>query len=318
VKILQRVILLGLIVVLGCGAWQLARAEVSAQGSTHKAVYTLLMDHLISITDGADPIPTVRWKPFRMETHRVNMLNPSGEIRHDGRPDVFIRPENGWPVVVWAYNNGTDHDIAFAEWRGEGWSPVRFLTSSVADEVDPRVFIDRQHNVHVVFWVDGNDPHVRMISRPGASTIPEWDFSVRVTPPGEDARRPTVAVAGSVLWIAYESRLDHDAVTASEMVVLQRGPGDSFTRTVRLPAQRGDTLDPILHVHQGHLWLDWKLSDDKFVWIELRPGGWSEPHVVPWIDRTWVGVESLRLLIRRRVMSEPPTIDALLSDTPRY
>jgi len=317
VKNFQRVFLLGLIVVLGCGVWQHARAEVSGQWSSRKTVYTLLMDHLISITDGADPIPTVRWKPFRMEARRVRLLNPSGEIRHDGRPDVFIRPGSGWPVVVWAYNNGTDHDIAFAEWRGEGWSRVRFLTSSVADEVDPRIFIDAAGNVHVVFWVDGNDPHVRMISRPGAATIPEWDFSVRVTPPGEDARRPTVALAGSVLWIAYESRLDNENVTASEMVVLQRGPENTFVRRLRLPAQRGDTLDPILHLHYRHLWLDWKLSDDKFVWIELGPTGWSEPHAAPWTDPTWVGVESIRLDIRRHVMSRPPTIDALLSDVPR-
>ena len=66
--------------------------------------------------------------------HKNGDERASGDLRPDGPPDVAFRPASGEPVVTWAYNNGTDHDIAIASATTAGWSQTLFLTSSVADE----------------------------------------------------------------------------------------------------------------------------------------------------------------------------------------
>ncbi len=123
------------------GAWGGARAEISSSRGSNDSARTLIMgDTRVSITDGADPVLNIPWDRYRPAfNHQV--LNESGAIRPDGRPDIFFQASKQWPFVVWAYNNGPDHDIAYSEWNGHGWSPTVMLTSGPEDEVDPRVFI---------------------------------------------------------------------------------------------------------------------------------------------------------------------------------
>jgi len=291
---------------LAC-AWVATPAEVSAWSLPDHRVRTMLMGDLVSITDGADPIPSVSWEPYS-PLSSAQLLNPSGATRPDGRPDVALHPASRWPLVVWAYNNQTDHDIAYAEWTGNGWSAVRFLTFGPADEVDPRVFVDRDGAIHVVWWVRDNQPHVMMTTRgPG---FPDWEAPVRVSPLGESAVRPTVAAFQGAVWVAYERDDEGDLTAFRELVVRRRLANGTFVVEHLASAERTGPLDPILHVLGAQLWLDWKYADQQFGFTALQDATWRQTGFLPWLDASWVGAESVRLDIQRLVRNsnnETPT-----------
>ena len=127
-----------------------ARAELSVDINDSDVTVIVL-----AIIEGPDPIPQVTWDPVR-DTDPSRYLNPDGGLRGDGRPDIAINPATGWPHVVWAYQNGTDHDIAYSHWTGTQWLDTVFLTSTTVDELDPRIFID-ETTVYVVWWEGGTE-----------------------------------------------------------------------------------------------------------------------------------------------------------------
>ena len=116
-----------LVVTLAAGLVQTPRAEVSGSHRNDGLVDMLVMGPL-GITDGVDPIPQI-WKQYRPLPPEW-VLNPSGELRGDGRPDVAFHRPSGAPVVVWAYNHGESHDIAISSWEADGWSPVELITNT--------------------------------------------------------------------------------------------------------------------------------------------------------------------------------------------
>ena len=67
-------------------------AEVSNTGHTNLHTDTLVMDIVQTITDGADPIPQIQvaWTSYR-NTNEGSTLNPTGEIRPDGRPAIAVQ-----------------------------------------------------------------------------------------------------------------------------------------------------------------------------------------------------------------------------------
>ena len=286
-----------------------AVAEVATQNGNNTTVdQTLLMDR---ITDDADPIPQLRWNVYRPVPNE-QLLNPSGALRLDGRPDIVWHPATQFPYVVWAYNNQTDHDIAFSSWVGDGWAPTEFLTSGIEDELDPRVWVNPDGMVVVVWWVDGPDPNVMISALPTGSDA--WIDPVQVDPPGEHARRPTVILADGVYWVAYErqpSTLDN---TVQELVVRRYVDlAVGFVQEHSITVNRTGVLEPVLQTNGQTTWLSWMNSANQFGYSYLdQDGGWSAPEVEPWNDSTWVGVESMRRIVRTRVMhralssQEPP------------
>jgi hypothetical protein len=222
----------------------------------------------------------------------------------DGPPEIAFYPQLGWPFVVWAWNNGTDHDIAYAQWTGTGWSEIRFLTASREDEVDPRAYIDADGTIHVVWWVDGEKPHVRLVrGRLGQA----WSPSLQVTPDNEFARRPTVVSVGAAAWVAYErTRPDADAADSRTIVVGRFGGTEGAFQPVHaIPVPGNLPADPALHLEHSRLWLDWRQAPEAYGWVQLTADGISEASFVPWDDPSWVGVERVRLLIRHRVLARP-------------
>jgi hypothetical protein len=279
--------------------WGIASAEVSTTFHGERGLSTLLMDRVAGITDGADPIPQLRWNQYRRVNPKL-LLNVSGAVRHDGRPDVGFHPEIGWPFVTWAYNNGNDHDIAFSYWEGTRWSETEFLTSELTDDVDPRIFVSPQHAVSVVWAVEGPDPRVLLSSRRIGETA--WKPAIRLTSPNEIVAHPSIVAMNGTTWVAYERWRNVDG-DATPTVVTKRARNDDTGLIARaFPSQRSHELDPVLHVNAGVVWMDWKFSDDAFAYVILEGPGDHEVHLMPWADSSWVGVESVRLLIQRRVM----------------
>ena len=277
-----------LLVALLTAAPDSPRAEVRAK--THgTVVYTLIL----GIIEDPDPMGAIYWQPVLGEPD-ATVLNPDGDQRNDGRPSIAYYAENNWPVVVWSYGVGSDFDIAFSEWTGSEWSQVEFLTSSTENEQDPRVFVDPPSDVHVIWWVPDTED-VWLTHRAAGSdvwTVPELVAS---------GRRPSVAINGEETLVAFERDASGGA---QEIVVLSWQGANPPSEVVVATTSRSDALDPVLHVVNGQIWVDWKHADDEMAYSQRVDGVWTVLQTVPWAHVSWISEEEARALVQSQVFGE--------------
>lgn len=290
------------------GVAPVSLAEVSVVRWKSTRYTGSLIASLAAIGEDADPIPRtdIRWQPVR-SISSSEILNSTGDVRTDGSPDVVYHESTYRPFVVWAYDNGPDHDIAFSHWTDNGWTNEQFLTFDAEDELDPRLFVGLDEETYVVWWVDGSDPRVMLTSR--TTNLAAWEVPTRVSPPGETVRRPTVSVFQGVIRVAYERLPDAAPTGSRELVVRRFDPDRGFIEEHVVSVPRADRLDPVLHVQSGRLWMDWKNSDTRFGSAELVNSSWTAPTLYGWSDPSWVGVESMRKFIRRNLLVASDVID---------
>jgi hypothetical protein len=266
-----------------------ARAEVAAEtddGSTFVLV--------VGIIEDPDPISTSLWRQVRDGVDPETLLNASGWMRDDGRPSFAFEPSTGWPLAVWSYASGGDHDIALARWDGQRWTPTRFLTVGPADELDPRVAKAPDGATHVVWWANGVVLHA-------ASVATGTDFFVeatRVSPAGEDARRPSIVVPGGVPLVAWE----RSGGPGQQIVVATPASGGTYTYQVVATTARTERLDAVLHAEQGRVWIDWRESATRLGWAERTGGVWTTGGTVALGDESWFGIEAARDAVREAVL----------------
>jgi hypothetical protein len=265
------------------------RAEISAEVGPNEVGVLVL-----GIIEGPDPIPQVIWEPIR-DVDPGLILNPDGAARGDGRPDIAIDPVTGWPHVVWAFNNGSDFEIAYSCWDGGGWLEPEFLTAEVADQLDPRIFVDAGAT-YVVWWEQGAKS-IWLATRPRGG---DWELPEHVN--GQSGMRPSVVTWGGTILVASEQ---DDGQGGREIILSTRlEPGDFNSEFVDSSAE-DLSLDVVLHAEQGRLWMDWRHSGSEFAYAEYDGANWSPSATVPWTDDSWLMLEQIRQSIRDLVMSSP-------------
>jgi hypothetical protein len=266
-----------------------SRAEVSAEPTATEVRVVVL-----GIIEGPDPIPQGIWEPVR-DVDPVLFLNPEGDGRGDGRPSVAMDPVTKWPHVVWAYNNGVDHDIAYSRWDGDGWLETKFLTSSAADEIDPRIHVDGDAT-YVVWW-EKDARAIRFVKRP---RLGAWGVSEQVNEQPE--MRPSVATWGGTVRVAAETEGGHGGKNI--ILSTRHGPSDFDAEIVA--ANPDDlALDVVLHVERDVLWMDWTRSGTEFAYSEFAGDAWTPVATLPWTDHSWTALEEARLRVRSLVLSSP-------------
>lgn len=235
-------------------------------------------DMIVGIIEGPDPIPMLLWQPDQE-------LDPQADSdpRKDGRPDIFFHPATGRPLAVWAHGNGSDHDIVFTEWNGQGWNNPVLIAGGSRDDLDPRVFVESGGTVQVVWW-SATSPQIvyRANRRPGSSS---WRTEA-VNSGGPSGRRPSVAAWGGNVYVAYER---NRASGGQEIVLARVGSGGQYTRSVIAVTTNPAPLDAWLHVEQGRTWIDWKHAADRIAYSRLVTTTWSAPATVVWNDPSWFG-----------------------------
>lgn len=264
--------------------WTPAEVAVEIEGPT---TYVLV----VGIIEGPDPVPMLIWEPVRQVDPRL-VLNASGALRGDGRPDADFDPVSGRPWVVWAYRTSAAHDIAFATWDGSTWEDTRLLTVSAEDDLDPRIFIDNDGTAHVVWWVPGGPSPLRHVMRAAGAS----GFGVEEVLPfgGPSASRPSLAVWQGDWYVAFE----RPSASGREVVLARRDGEGVWTLDVVGVTSRTGSLDPTLHVEAGHLWLDWKHDGGRVAYRQRNAGTWTQLATVPWIDPSWFGEQEARELVR--------------------
>jgi len=267
------------------------RAELRS-GRVGDDVYILIL----TIIEDPDPIPSISWELIgEWEGGGGKPLNPGGDARGDGRPDVAIDPSTGWPLVSWAYWAGTDYDIAYSEWEGEDWSDIAFITADVENQLDPRSHIDDAGRVRTVWWESVQAGKIYLAVREQGGTA--WSPAQLVQQPG---RRPSVVPDGDDLLVAFE--VDGPQLTQRVKVLTLLAGGGSHEETLAT-TDRLDCLDVIVHEAGGVFWADWKHSDQLFAYSVRGAEGWGDPVTLPWTDHSWLGEEELRQIIRSEVLS---------------
>jgi hypothetical protein len=227
------------------------------------------------------------------------VLNPDGDARGDGRPDIVWR-DSSWPLVAWAYDTGSHFDIAFAEWDGAQWTDTAFVTATPEDEGDPCLFVGIDGTVHVVWWTAGTSERVYLATREAGSST--WVQPVLVTAGSEPGRRPSVTVFSGEVYVAYERDWSSPGM-AQDVLVATLQAGRGFVTKVIAETTRAAALDIVLHAEQGHLWADWKHEVGEFGCAEHQPGsGWTGNAPQPWFDPSWIGVEEARRAVRSQIV----------------
>ena len=277
-----------------------AGAEISAVPKPGGRADTMIMGD-VGITDGVDPIPQI-WQDYRLLPPEW-LLNPDGAVRGDGRPDVFIRPDSSWPVVVWAFNRQTHHDIAISFWQGNAWGPIEFLTDTPENEVDPRLFVEDDGTVHVVWCVDGPDSRVELISRHNDTEL--WQTPQQVTTLNEPGRRPSVAVFDGSVWVAYERNATESPFNVNEVALRSLIGGDTFALEYVADTEWQEAVNPVLHVRNQMFWMDWRYSETQFAYASLSDLDADGAETEDWSDPTWVGIETVRRIIATLIHSVP-------------
>jgi hypothetical protein len=262
--------------------------QASGNGSDFN-IYILIL----GIIEDPDPIPAITFQ--QVTDDEDPLLNAGGALRNDGRPDTAFDPESGLPVVTWAYGSGNDYDIALSAWNGDTWSNMEFLASSAQQELDPRVYIDSFRKTYVIWWSPGDEDKIFMTTR--ASGDIHWKGQTQVS---NDGRRPSVVVHDDVVVIAFERDL---AAGGQEVVVASIRDDGSITAESVATTSRTDRLDAVVHSFDGMLWVDWKHADAAFAYSVLEKTGWSDPRTLTWSDRSWIGEEAMRRVIKAEVLS---------------
>jgi len=267
------------------------RAEYSAD--INDEIYYIL---LLAIIEDPDPIPVDLdcWGAVGTASGG-DLLNFGGDARGDGCPDTAINPQSGAPLATWAYRSSTDHDIAISEWAVDHWGETRFLTSDTADQRDPSALIEPDGRAHVVWWTAGGAEKLFHATRePGSD---EWGLPEPIADAG---RRPSLVGVAEGLLVAYE----RDAPSGGQQVVVAKLLHDGPT-TFEVVAQteRTEPLDVMIHFSAGRLWVDWKHGDGQFAYAVESGGSWGGPVTLPWDDKSWVGEEELRKIVRAEVFA---------------
>lgn len=286
----RRLVVLGLFGALLLGPPVSLRAEVAAE--PHVMDVGVL---ILGIIEGPDPIPQVIWEPIR-DVDPALILNPDGAGRGDGRPDVATDPVTGSPHVVWAYNNGTDFDIAYSRWDQDTWLAPVFLTADTGNHIDPRIHATDEA-VYVVWWESSGalwfakKPRLQAWAAPELVTTQQPSF------------RPSVLFWEGELLIAAEREVsggnDREIFLSTRI-----GPSNYISQSVAI-FMTNQPLDVILHGENGKLWMDWCESPTSCAYSIREGADWSAPVDVPSTGTSWLDKEQTRLLIRSQVLASP-------------
>ena len=199
---------------IALGSGPAARGEVYADVSPDGSVATR-----IDAPAGRD---SQVWRPTGAAPAWAYVLNPDGDGRGDGRPDVASSPLTHLPRAVWAQRRGSNFDIATSVFDGRSWStPTLIHLPNDFDDLDPRIAFRADGVAVVTWWQKSASPVVRLaFATPGG----RWVDAGVVSPEGVRARRPEIRQEGTLTILAFRTARNIGIVTMN-IVLPEFGDG---------------------------------------------------------------------------------------------
>lgn len=185
----------------------LVLAGFALPGTARGEVYVELDDSGQFVAAQVKPVRSGRgervWEPAGIAASASLMLNPNGDLRGDGPPDVAVSPVTGFPRAVWARRDGASLDIVTSFFTGRAWSsPTVIHTTNAADDLDPKLAYTSGGVAVVTWWEKGARPAVRMSYATG---LYNWvDLGV-ISTAGEKAKEPAIVQDGGITIVAYRT-----------------------------------------------------------------------------------------------------------------
>lgn len=239
------------------------------------------------LTEDPTPINPV-WRKLGtvVDVNRLT-LNVIGETNGDGAPSLLSDAGSGLVVAAWSRNSASGFDVVVSRFTNGAWTAEQVVASSPANELDPQIVLDPNGSVHLFYWVDGAMPQVFHVVAP--SDLSSWSAPILVSQPGEIARHPAAAFHNGVLHVAYELDNFGNGNTPREVVLSHLENGTFITEVVAMTDNMGE-VQPQVHSHGGHLWVDWVDAETtggsgELAWTRLNSTGqWEAIHYEPFFD----------------------------------
>lgn len=252
------------------------------------------------LEESDSPSPQV-WTPFR-QGPGIQHFNPTGATSGDGPPSETVDLDGCRGAVVWAHL-GSSHNVFFQEWTAAGTFDLEIVAATSHDELDPSVALEPDGTAYVTWWQETlGVAKIYLITRiPGE----HWSYPEPVICVGQSGRRPSIGVLDAQIHIAWES--DTSDPSVREIRVSRRTATEGCPAFVSYPiatTTHVGRLDPIVHVEGGRLWVDWKHSTTDVAFAEYVPATrlFTAPLLEVRQGPSWVGVETARARVRRRVL----------------
>ncbi len=178
-------------------------------------------------------------------------------------PDSEVNPQTGNIETADATANTSDLDVRITIDDGSGNNVVTFLSTHADDDRRPRIAIEDDGDVWVVWWRDSATDEIVFRRRPHGST---WDAEEVISESGESSRNPSIVRDGSDVFVAYE--YDSGSDTAIALLKDEWAPDPFGLRlTLDTTSYSGD-VDVLLFSESGNVWVTWVDSASDVAWSE--------------------------------------------------
>ncbi|HZN55720.1 MAG TPA: hypothetical protein VFB67_10425 [Candidatus Polarisedimenticolaceae bacterium] len=220
----------------------------------------------------------------------------------DREPVLEIDPATGKPVVVWSRNEGTGFNIYVSKFDGTCWSAARLLIKTDADDIEPRIRVDRNY-LHVVWRQDlaGQPSYWRWSFKTstldpvyGPERLPT-DDPVLVPPEGGTTTGATdISWSERFFCASIFSRIPGDPGRSYIWGVRDEPVPINFRQAFELPAEVKAIVASDAEWVGGRITY-WFTTTDKLYYTIYTAGKWSEMRVIEL--GAPIGTADARLLI---------------------
>ena len=187
------------------------------------------------------------WSQVRSYLRPEVVLNPLGDTYGDGAPVIQQDPRTRRPLVVWPHNAGNVKQLVFSAWTGRGWSDPAPVVSVAdpyhRDQVEPALAIDAAGAAYLVWTRMGQGGRIYFSTFVRERNA--WTPAMPLSAEGVDARKPSVAVKGTIATVTYETLSGTAMVTYDSAVLLDSAVSlmDSPTPPLDSPSGGGSGDD---------------------------------------------------------------------------
>jgi len=171
------------------------------------------------------------------------VLNPLGDTYGDGAPVIQQDPQTRRPMVVWPHNVGNVKQLVFSAWAVRGWSdpaPVVSLADPYhRDQGEPALAIDAAGAAYLVWTSKGQAGRIYFSTFVRERNA--WTPAMPLSAEGVDARKPSVALKGTIATVTFETPSGTALVTYDSAVLLDSAVSlmDSPTPPLDTPPSGG-------------------------------------------------------------------------------
>jgi len=219
-------------------------------------------------------------------THPASFSDNISPGDHDARFPQVAMDNNGNALIVWEQNNGTNWQIFKSEYRGGAWTHPALLKDSISpkgeDAHEPQVAMN-DNGTAIIAWsqFDGSKKQIFMSEYRGHDWTHPASLSDNISPDGQNAEAPQVAVNNSGKAIIVWSQSDGTAVQIFKSEYGKSGWSHPLSLGNNISPDGQNASSPQVTMdNPGNILVIWKQNDGfntQLFMSEYRNSTWTHP-----------------------------------------